>query len=179
MFIGSFPQEHKFDNLLAIQIMPARVIYYSYFTVLLFIFPFTVFNFLITTTKILPGAKSFVVVSGSMEPLIPTGSIIYTLKKPQYNVGDVVAFSNNKHTISHRITGLRIIGKDVYYSTKGDANKVEDEDLVPLQNIYGKATTVVPVIGRIIMLYKNPLARILGIAAPILLFLLAFKFSEE
>lgn len=157
--------------------MPARVLYYSYFTLLLFIFPFTVFNFLVTTTSILPGTKSFVVVSGSMEPAIPTGSIIYTLKKPQYSSGDVVAFIENKHTISHRIIGLKTVGHDIYYSTKGDANKIEDENLVPSQNIYGKATTVVPIVGRIVMFYKNPLGKIIGIVLPILLFLLVFRWG--
>jgi signal peptidase I len=159
--------------------MPARVVYYSYFAALLFIFPFTVFNLLITKTSLLPGAKSFVVVSGSMEPAIPTGSIIYTLKKPQYHVGDIIAFIHNNQTISHRVVGLRKIGSDTYFSTKGDANKGGDEDLVPLQNIYGKATTMVPLIGRIIMLYKNPIGQVFGIILPIFLFVLVFKFREE
>jgi hypothetical protein len=38
-----------------------------------------------------------------MEPKVPTGSIIYTLKEKIYNKGDIIAFVDNNVAVSHRI----------------------------------------------------------------------------
>lgn len=159
--------------------MTARAFYLFLLGILLIVIPFLVFNILITRTLLLPGAKSFVITSGSMEPVIPEGSIIYTIKQQGYKIGEVITFVKDTTSISHRITNLVKVGSEIYYETKGDANSVADKDLVSSRNVFGKIVSFVPVVGNIFLFYKNPLGLILGTVLPTLLFLapriLAFK----
>jgi signal peptidase len=83
-----------------------------------------------------------------MEPKVPTGSIIYTLKEKIYNKGDIIAFVDNNVAVSHRIVGIKELGSEIYYSTKGDANNMEDEDLVSKEAVYGKIIAVIPFVGK-------------------------------
>lgn len=152
--------------------MPARTLYFSFFLFTLIVFPFVVFNVLITKTSLIPNAKSFVISTGSMEPAIPVGSIIYTMKKSEYKVGEIITFLKEKGVVSHRIVGITMVGSNKYYLTKGDANNRVDEDLVQEGSIYGKIVTFIPEVGKIILFYKNPFGIILGTVLPTLLFLL-------
>ncbi len=153
----------------------AYLSYYFYIIFSLIIFPFTIFNLLIEKTPLLPGTKSFVITSGSMEPVIPRGSIIYTLQKTNYAIGDIITFERNSKFISHRITDLVAVGRNIYYSTQGDANKVHDEDLVPLSKIDGRITAVIPVIGNIVLFYKTPVGLLTGTVLPMILLMGIFR----
>ncbi len=123
--------------------MPAQLLYCYYVAVGVFILPFAYINLLILKVPLFSGIKPFVVTSGSMEPAVPTGSIIYTVGEKVYKKGDVIAFSSNKESISHRIVGTAQLGPQVYFSTKGDANTLQDGDLVLPQNVYGKIILIV------------------------------------
>lgn len=118
------------------------------------IFPFTLFNFIVVNTQLIP-IKPFVVTSGSMDPAVTTGSIIYAVRQKEYKIGDIIAFSDDKENISHRIVGMTIINGEKYFSTKGDANSQVDEDLITQNNIYGKVTTHIPFIGNAILFLRN------------------------
>ena len=119
-----------------------------YFLFIFFILPFTIFNVIVLKTPLLSNIKSFIISSGSMEPKVPTGSIIYTLKEKIYNKGDIIAFVDNNVAVSHRIVGIKELGSEIYYSTKGDANNMEDEDLVSKEAVYGKIIAVIPFVGK-------------------------------
>lgn len=137
------------------------------------VFPFVVFNLLLSRTSILPGAHSFVISTGSMEPTLPVGSIVYTVRQSSYRVGEVIAFLKNKGTVSHRVVGSSTVGGEKYYETKGDSNSIKDIDLVHQTTIHGKVVAIVPIIGNIVLFYKNPFGILLGTVLPTLLFLLA------
>lgn len=129
--------------------MPAQLYtFVFYFLFLFFILPFTIFNVIVLKTPLLSNIKSFIISSGSMEPKVPTGSIIYTLKEKIYNKGDIIAFVDNNVAVSHRIVGIKELGSEIYYSTKGDANNMEDEDLVSKEAVYGKIIAVIPFVGK-------------------------------
>lgn len=156
--------------------MPAQLLWI--FAVTNFVvLPFTLFNLLLLNTSILEGVKPFVVVSGSMEPVIPTGSLIYASKKPRYDTGDVVTFALNNEFITHRIIKKVVIGKETYFSTKGDANMLEDGDLVHESHISGKITTVLPFIGEILSFYKQPFGLVVVAFLPVGI-LSAFNFRQ-
>lgn len=140
------------------------------------IFPFLVVNLVLNKTAVISHTRSFVVSSGSMEPFVSRGSIIYTTQGKMYSIGDVVTFFIGGETISHRIVGVVKLGSQIYYSTKGDANYIRDLDLVPVQNVYGKVITVVPIVGFIILLFKTPIGLSIGTVLPALLFLYARVF---
>lgn len=122
--------------------MPAQLLYLYYIAVGVFILPFAFINLLTLKVPLFSGVKPFIVTSGSMEPAVPTGSIIYTVGKKVYEKGDVIAFSSNNESISHRIVGLSKLGPQIYFSTKGDANTLQDGDLVLPQSVYGKIVFV-------------------------------------
>lgn len=119
------------------------------------IFPVTLFNFLILNTNILPDIKPFIISSGSMEPAVATGSIIYTIKEKGYKEGDIITFTVKNENISHRIVGQKIVSGQTYYITKGDANLYPDEDLVGVGEIYGKIHTSIPYVGKAILLLRG------------------------
>ena len=114
---------------------------------------------LLLTIAISP--KVFVVVSGSMEPEIKTGSLVFTksIDPSQIKVGDIVAFtspSNPKEAILHRIFSLKNTSPPTF-QTKGDRNKLPDPWDLMAVGILGKQAFIIPYIGYIIAFVKTPL----------------------
>ena len=79
----------------------------------------------------------FNVISGSMEPKIPVGSLIIVEPREasQVEEGEVIAFMSNGSVITHRVVeNLSFEGEFV---TKGDANLQEDMGNVPYDHLIG------------------------------------------
>ncbi|UZJ80076.1 signal peptidase I SipW [Fictibacillus sp. KU28468] len=100
------------------------------------------------------GQKMMLVLSGSMEPTIKTGSAIFIkeLKNPtKLKKGDVITFYSpiKKNTIvTHRIKEVKGTGQMVEYITKGDNNQANDPLSVSPQNVLGKySNTEIPYFG--------------------------------
>lgn len=114
------------------------------------------------------GYDMFAVISGSMEPNISVGSIVYT-KPVEFNelkVNDVIGYKLSEDTmVTHRIVSIDDENKTV--TTKGDANEVEDANPVSEGNIVGKVNFNIPLLGYISLYAKTPLgiAVICGIVA--------------
>lgn len=143
--------------------------------ILLFVLlPLVILTLLTSQTDLIRGYKSFVVVSGSMEPYIPVGSIVYTKHETAYAKGDVISFKNaNDQTVTHRI--VEVVKKDtaLQYKTRGDANNASDTYLVPSGNVLGKTFFQVPYVGRLIGFIKTPLGFGLLIIFPTVIFILS------
>lgn len=91
------------------------------------------------------GYRLYVVQSGSMEPTIHIGDIIFIKSQSGYLKGDAVTFNTNDNRIvTHRIVKVSDEGT---YATKGDANRDEDSDLIANEQIMGKVTFVIPKMG--------------------------------
>lgn len=109
-----------------------------------------------------------VVLSGSMEPTFPVGSIIYYHKCDfeKLEVGDAVTFKAEDALVTHRITTVNGISRTVV--TKGDNNTTEDPVPVEENEIVGKATNfAIPYAGYFVTYGKNPVA--IAVMAAILL----------
>lgn len=147
--------------------------------ILLFvILPFVVITLLTAQTDLIRGYKSFVVLTGSMEPNIPVGSIVYTQKTAGYGKGDIISFTNEKsQTITHRVTDVSKKNNVVSFQTKGDANNVTDTNPVPSTSVIGKVIFQVPYVGRFIGFIKTPVGFGLIIVLPTLLFILGELWS--
>ena len=117
--------------------------------------------------SILGGLRSFDVLTGSMEPNVHVGSIIFTKPAQIYNVGDIIAFKRGDITVTHRIFGV----KNGQFVTKGDANNSPDPQLVSLSQIIGKNFYTIPYFGRLISFVKSVPGFILFIVLPILIFI--------
>lgn len=117
------------------------------------------------------GFKSFAVISGSMEPNIPVGSIVYSKEREftDIEVGDVITFYSGDNIVTHRV--VEINNDEKSFVTKGDANNVNDGQAVSYENIIGKVALSIPFLGYITMNIKTPLgiAMICGVVFIILL----------
>ncbi len=98
---------------------------------------------------------AYVVMSGSMDPVIQIkdGIFIRRVDNNHYNIGDIITFlpvdsRYGKATITHRVVEKRQIDDGKYvYKTKGDHNTKMDSDTVLSENIYGKVLFKIPKIG--------------------------------
>lgn len=120
--------------------------------------------------------KVMIVLSGSMEPAVKTGSLI--VAKPShsagsgqadYKVGEIIAFGENgksETSTTHRIVEVKGEGENISYTTKGDVNNAPDPERVLPEAIIGKVLFSVPVAGYIVNATKQPLGFVLIIIIP-------------
>lgn len=100
------------------------------------------------------GIKPYVVLSGSMEPTVPTGSLLWIdTNKKDVGVGDIAAYElpNGGAYVTHRIIGTR----DGEYVFKGDANDTEDLATVDDDQILGEYVFSVPKLGMVLNKVRN------------------------
>lgn len=108
----------------------------------------------------IPGIPQvFVVQSGSMEPVIHTGSIVAVSKDQTYEVGDVITFTlrNNELPVTHRITRMEEVGRTTRIYTKGDANENEDPEYITSRQVIGTVLFDVPWIGYAVAAARQPI----------------------
>ncbi|MDR3559578.1 MAG: signal peptidase I [Candidatus Pacebacteria bacterium] len=112
--------------------------------------------------------KIFVVESGSMEPTIKTGSLIFVKPEADYFVGNIITrtTSDPKVTITHRIVSKKEVNKQEIFDTKGDANNAPDGANFPKSNIIGKELVHLPWIGYPVGYAKTTPGLILLIIVP-------------
>lgn len=110
--------------------------------------------FLVLSSKITDdtgffGYQSKVVLSGSMEPELKTGSVIFIKTGgdlTRFKKGDIITFEEDNILITHRIVQSSESGKK--YITKGDANNEIDLNPVLDEDIIGEFKGVsIPYIG--------------------------------
>ena len=111
-----------------------------------------VFVAITSNTDRIYGLRSFVVLTGSMEPAIPQGSIIFTKKINDYQKGDIVAFKQGNITVTHRIVKT---DKNNALITKGDANDTTDAKPLLQKEVYGRVILFLPYIGQLVLLLKT------------------------
>ena len=126
------------------------------------------------------GYQVFTVLSGSMEPVYHTGSLIY-VKDVDYRdlgEGDVITFMLNEDTVAtHRIVGVVPDEADpsvIRYRTKGDANDAEDGALVHYKNVIGSPVFTIPYLGYVANYIQNPPGTYIAISGGAVLMLLVF-----
>lgn len=125
-------------------------------------------GFLALSTFSVLGLRSFVVQSGSMEPTIHTGSVILVRKVSGYGIGDIATrqTSDKSVTITHRIVREDTKEGQKVFVFKGDANEVEDGELVPESDVIGKVLFQIPYLGYAVDYVKKPVGFILFIVIP-------------
>ena len=104
------------------------------------------------------GYDGYVVVSGSMEPNIPVGSLVY-IKEVSFDdisVGDIITFKMGDNVVTHRVN--MIDQENQMIQTKGDANDSADGSMLSMDNVLGKMAFSVPLIGYITTFAKSPLS---------------------
>lgn len=120
------------------------------------------------------GIQTYNVISGSMEPSISVGSIVY-VKNVDFDSlteGDVIAFESGASVVTHRITSIDSSSKLI--TTKGDANETEDFVPVAYVNVIGRVVAHVPFLGYI----ASWLSEITGKIVAVMLLIIGLLLSN-
>ena len=140
----------------------------------------------VTLPRIL-NLRAVVVLTGSMEPALPVGSIAFVEKSGAQDiaVGDVLTFYRPDVTqrvlVTHRVVGVAREQGQPAFRTKGDANEEPDEWLVPSANVVGPVTRVIPHMGHVTDLIRgrNGFLLLMGIPAALIIIGEAGKIRNE
>ena len=106
------------------------------------------------------GYQVYDVITPSMEPAIPTGSVVYVkpVAPSDVKIGDVIAFFDKDGIVVHRVTVNRTsLGEFV---TKGDANNVEDFEPVPYTALVGRVEVHLPFWGAFMSVYSSTVGKV-------------------
>ena len=121
----------------------------------LFCLPLTVPRFL--------GYQVYSVISGSMEPAIPTGSLVYIRETApeELSEGEVIAFYGTRDSasiITHRVVENR--AGEGEFVTKGDANAEADLYAAGYEDLIGRVSRHIPLLGSFLFLYTSSSGKI-------------------
>lgn len=120
---------------------------------------------LVTLPKVF-GYQMYHVLSGSMEPEIPVGSLIYVREGVQEEVqeDEIIAFYGSEEDtgiITHRVVQNNVVSGT--FRTKGDANEQEDPIPVPYGNYIGTVTFHVPRLGMLLVAMTSTYGKIAAV----------------
>lgn len=92
------------------------------------------------------------VLTGSMEPTIKQGSIILIKETDDIENGDIITIKteDTESIVTHRVVKINGEGKDLYFTTRGDANNTDDSFKVKPSMVEGKVIFSIPYLGSII-----------------------------
>jgi signal peptidase len=118
--------------------------------------------------------------SGSMEPAIGVGSVVFVQDVPAEHVeeGDVITYQDDGgNYVTHRAIRKFTAGPDgesIQFRTKGDANDAADPEPVYRGDVVGRVMFTVPFIGYVIAFADTGYGFMLLVWGPVL----ALVFSE-
>lgn len=125
------------------------------------------------------GYSVFRVMTGSMEPTIPTNSVIVThaVEPGEIEVGDVISYFSRAPALNgavntHRVTGISTDGDTLIYQTRGDANNADDLYPPSADDPVGKVVFSSYFLGVVVRLVSNPLVFFPLILIPLLVILI-------
>ena len=123
------------------------------------------------------GIKTYVIISGSMEPNINIGDIVIAKsiknKEESIKVGDIISYRKGQNVITHRITNIEKDENGILrIATKGDNNNTEESERILINNIEGKVITIIPKIGYITLILKDKVLIIL-------IFIIAYVYISK
>ncbi len=128
------------------------------------------------------GLKPYSVLSGSMQSVYPTGSLLYIkgVNPETLKVGDVITYKMAGGTLcTHRI--IEIVPDEdnpdiVRFRTKGDENDTADP-LVDYDKVVGKAVFCIPLLGYLATYMAVPPGKYIAITVAISLVLIEIMIS--
>lgn len=125
------------------------------------------------------GIVPYVILSGSMEPTIKTGSLCFINKQvdvQEIKKKDVIAFKLDDGTlVTHRVDKINKDG----IITKGDNNKRVDDGVVTANNYVGKNIFWIPKVGYVVMAFQSTRGKIVLITCVVLLFVVGMLFGDD
>ena len=124
------------------------------------------------------GIKPYVVLSGSMEPKLQTGSLCFINKRIKYDKlkeEDIIAFRNDNDTlVTHRLVSI----SPEEFETKGDANNTTD-GVFKKERYVGKNIFWIPKVGYVIRIVQTTRGKLVFGTFIILLFAAGILLGEN
>ncbi|MDR0853455.1 MAG: signal peptidase I [Clostridiales Family XIII bacterium] len=124
------------------------------------------------------GVRTLVVASGSMEPALPVGSLVYVVPTPQRDIRihDVLSYEADEDTIvTHRVAAIDEKGR---YTMKGDANASTDARPLEYENVFGVVKFSLPTVGYALSFVMTTQGKIILVTVVIALIILTFLIGE-
>lgn len=122
------------------------------------------------------GFRCFNIISPSMEPNYGVGDLIYVkeVDPSTIKVGDVITFLVNEDLVvgTHRV--VAVDAEKQQFTTKGDANSIEDQEPVHFNNVIGVPKFSIPYLGYVSDYVQNPPGMYVTIGVGVVLILLVF-----
>jgi len=125
------------------------------------------------------GVQAFNVISGSMEPTISVGSIVYVrnVEFEELSQGDVIAFESGASVVTHRI--VEINTEDKLITTKGDANNTEDFNPVSYTNVIGRMIAHFPIYGTIVAWLTDTVGKMVAVVVLVIGAVLSYLGEDK
>jgi len=130
------------------------------------------------------GISPMVVLTDSMNTgnaSITAGDMIFakSIETNQLKEDDIILFKEGNGLVIHRIIKINDVDGQLEFTTKGDANNVEDINPVVATNVVGIYLGRIPIIGHFVLFLKTPLGMLLCIGMPLVLFLVYDNIQKE
>ena len=109
----------------------------------------------------LTGSTPMTVLTGSMSPSYPPGTLVVVRPGPADDIaiGDAITYqlrSGEPTVVTHRVVGVGYDGKgERVFTTQGDANESPDREPVRAVQVRGEVWYAVPWIGRLNLLFTR------------------------
>ncbi len=125
------------------------------------------------------GYETMAVLSGSMEPEYPVGSMIGVKKDVDpttLEAGDIITYYIGEDTVvTHRIVEVQL--EEQQFITKGDSNETEDANPVLFSNLIGEAQYCIPYLGFVSIYATTPLG--IGVICGLLVLIILVTFLPD
>jgi signal peptidase len=128
--------------------------------------PFAVFG----VPQLVGADRSYVVLSGSMEPYMAAGDAIIVAAGPAASIrqGDVITYQRGGDIpTTHRVVERVTDEQGVAFRTMGDANEDLDPALVRPASVVGEVVLVIPYIGYVVQFANTPIGILSLVVVPI------------
>ena len=125
------------------------------------------------------GIVPYIVLSGSMEPKIETGSLSFINVNTAYdNIAkyDIIAYRmNNNRLVTHRVIDI----KDEGFETQGDNNENKDANLITKADYVGKNIFWIPKAGYAMKAVQTPRGKVIFGTIIVLLLTAGLLLGED
>ena len=122
--------------------------------------------------------RPVVILSGSMEPVIPTGSICLISGADRRGMpGRIVAYELQDHLVVHRISSVDLDGQN--FITRGDSNDTADPAPVSAEQIRGRVIGAVPYLGYWVLFLRSKKGMALAASAVFFLTFVCFPRRDH
>lgn len=134
----------------------------------------------------------FIIISGSsMTPTLYPGDLVLIKREhvSEIAVGDIIAFlalndgdsqqNDGKRMIVHRVVEITVDeNNNVFLTTRGDFNQNNDDELITESSYVGKMYLVIPKLGNVMNLVKNPVILALIILVTFLIYFYDIRYRR-